>query len=682
MTTPIPDALLAPSDIADLAHVSRSVVSNWRKRSVTFPEPIAGSDAKPLFSRDQVVAWLRLRGHDNVGQSAGARIWSALNALRGLVSMDDAAQVVLLLATIKSSMPSTFAAISEAQPASQCELIRHAAREIEPRLGAQITDARIERILQSQPGVSVVVEALSSIADQELAEGVDDVLARSSRSQVKVGAEYGFVGSRTSSLLASLIGTSDGVVYDPACGIANLLVQVAKQNVARRLIGSDINQEALGIAAQRSLLHNAAIQFYPARDVLREDPDPELRADVVLAEPPLGLRWDPKPGVVDPRYAFGLPPASSSELAWIQHVIAHLAPRGNGYVLTSPGALSRGGAERKIRANLLSAGCVEAIVTLPPKMLPHTSIGLALWVLRSRGELADVMLIDAGDVDGIETVLSQWVGRGNDHPVVNDAPNAVVPVADLLAAESVLTPARWVDVGPIDADAILSRLSDAVEGAGTAVDQIAGSSLSYDLVADLPQSRLITVGELVRAGVVEVRLGRPDRSRDLEEDAEPRVVRASDIRNRTLADLAGVPAFSHADLTQAGDVLVTTMHEVRALVDPTGGHLPSTGVERLRIRDRSVISPEYLAAVIVGPWNARLQQGTTIQRAPIRELEIPLLPRADQDRVVAQQLASERLRTMAVQLAEQARRAQDAALDAIRFNVPISRGSDVGDQLR
>lgn len=44
MTTEGSDSLLSPSDVADLAGVGRSVVSNWRKRHEDFPSADRGVD--------------------------------------------------------------------------------------------------------------------------------------------------------------------------------------------------------------------------------------------------------------------------------------------------------------------------------------------------------------------------------------------------------------------------------------------------------------------------------------------------------------------------------------------------------------------------------------------------------------------------------------------------------------
>lgn len=675
MTRTSTDELLSPSDVADVAGVSRPVVSNWRKRHTDFPTAVAGTEANPLFERDAVLAWLRSRGQDIEQETVGSRMWSALNSTRGRISMEDAADLVVLLSTLKCASESAFEEVARLNSTEQGSALSDAVRilrEVSPLIDVRLASS----VLRDEPSASAVVDAVARTAHRDLADAVDFVLERFSRSQIKAGAECGFIGSRTSDLLASLVGPDVGVVYDPACGIANVLTRVAEQGSARRLIGSDINGAALSVAAQRSFIRHADIDLQWG-DVLASDPDPNLRADVVVVEPPFGMHWDPSSKLLDPRFTFGIPPKSSSDLAWVQHAIAHLNPGGTAFVLTSPGAMFRSGAERNIRANLLSAGCVQAIIGLPSKMLPHTSIGPALWVVRRPHEASDVLLIDASDIDQVEKKVAAWL-QNPDAVDGIDAPHALVSVPELIAADAALTPRKWVGELAIDDEAIAESLIHSSEAIARTIHRISNSSLGFEKITDLPKPRIVTVRDLIKNGVVELRLGRPDRARDIDDSSKPRIVRASDVKIRSLPPIGELADFTHADLTLAGDVLVTTMSEVRAVVDETGGHLASTGVDRLRILDSSVITPSYLATVITGSWNAHLQNGSTIQRAPIRDLEIPLIPENDQNKVVLVQEAVWRVREQSELLATYAGEAQRVVLDALRYNVTLNPSKVVG----
>ena len=114
------------------------------------------------------------------------------------------------------------------------------------------------------------------------------------------------------------------------------------------MVGHDINVRAIRIARMRSFLHELDAEFECA-DVLLEDPAPDLQADTVVAEPPFGMDWSRSQNIADSRWAFGIPPANNSELAWLQHAIAHLNPDGSAYVVTSVAPLTARESETLMR---------------------------------------------------------------------------------------------------------------------------------------------------------------------------------------------------------------------------------------------------------------------------------------------------------------------------------------------
>ncbi|MHB1594786.1 MAG: N-6 DNA methylase [Streptosporangiaceae bacterium] len=670
--------LLSPSDVAELADVKRPVVSNWRKRHADFPAAVAGTEAKPLFARTEIIDWLKRRGYEITAPAAGSEIWAVANSIRDVLSLESAGELILALACLRSRAAGTphdslWRSVVDAGPDVVYGRLVEALREV--RVPFEIRNLEQFNLLghRSRQTISALARTINDSDPGDLAEAVDFALERLSRWQIKGGGEAGFIGSRTSALLASLAENAGGTIYDPACGIAAVLIKIADRGSSARLVGHDISESAIRTASQRALLHRAVIDLLRI-DVLAGDPDPDLLADVVVAEPPFGMTWDPSAVMADPRFAYGLPPKTSSDLAWVQHAIAHLASGGRAYVLTSPGALFRSGSERQVRSNLLSAGCVEAIIALPPKMLPHTSIPLALWVLRKPEAAAEVLLVDASDVDNVEHQVATWLSH---HRV--GAPHSRVAITDLLAADAVLLPAKWVGELRVDAEAIAASFIQGSAAIARTSRALGRRTPDFEQLADLPRSRIATVRELVDAGVVDLRLGRRERVGNLDMPEDVRVVKASDVKSGVLPPVSGPAYADHPDVTEPGDVLVTTMHEIRAVVDRTGGHLPSTGVDRLRVLDRSTITPSYVAAVITGSWNARMQTGTTIQRAPIRDLEIPLIPKTDQHLVETAQADLTSVRELAEALTTQAHQVQAAILDALRYNVPL-RSTDAAGQ--
>ncbi len=660
MSSSLEQGLLSPSDVAHMAGVSRGAVSNWRKRDLDFPQQVAGTAAKPLFSRQEVTAWLEARGHQ-AKQVAGeaVAVWAAMNLLRGQLAVEQAIDLLLTLLVARKTALRVGREWRSIDPATRWEEI--------DRVGAW---RAIDRSILWR-----VQEAIDQVAVDQLGPVADFALERLARSQGKGGAEYGFIGSRTTTMLARLAASRPGgVLYDPACGIgAALLESVSRGAQPKRIVGHDINQRALQIATQRADLHDVPVEFAHA-DVLSNDVAPGLRADAIILEPPFGTSFDVPSRLMDPRFEFGTPPRSSADTAWLQHVVAHLAESGRGYVLTTPRTLFRGGQEGKIRAELLGRGCVEAIVGLPGKLLPHTSIPLALWVLRRprpATAAAPILFIDASETEAPEERVAAWL---NDAAARQDVPHSEVSVADVLAAESMLTPQRWVGQPEPEPADVTDAYAQGWAGINRALFQLQNTVASFNQPTRFTKSRVMTVDELVEQGVLDLRIGRPkERYAGTGPDLLARVATAADVRDGTLrtGDFDG-DYDEYPELTSEGDVLVTTMNTVRARVDEVGGHLPSTGVHRLRILGRGLLSPGYLAIALTGNWNERFQTGTTIQRASIRDLEIPLVSNEDQ-RIIQQAVTSlGLLRQAAARLADQAANASDSLLDAVRYNAALT----------
>lgn len=643
------EGLVSPSDIADIAGVSRGAVSNWRKRAKTFPEPVAGTLSKPLFSLQAVNAWLELHASKTKNESllSGEResgdmdLWASLNTLRGLLSADEAADLVLALAVARkrgevADLPT-------------------------PNLSPQTVDR--------------VRAAIDRLALEDLADAVDFTLERLARAQGKVGAEFGFVGSRTTILLASLASNmTGGVLYDPACGIAAALLEAVERGARpNRVVGHDVSSHAIHIAERRAQLHGVALEI-ALTDVLAEDVDPTLKADIIILEPPFGLRRDASVRLTDARFDFGPPPRFSADTAWLQHAIAHLTDDGHAYVLSPAGTLFRGGEEGRIRTELVRRGCVEAVVGLPGKLLPHTSIPLALWVLRRPTQttgIERILLIDASETVSPEHLAADWLTTESAREGV---PHVEVPITDVLAAESVLTPQRWVDCHEQQPEEVTAAYLNAWAVIADTTRKLRGVPSSVDRLAGFSSSRVLSVAQLVEQGVLDLRMGRPkDHYDNVPAELRDRIATASAVRDGTLCETTVDEEYGdYPEVTREGDVLVTTMHTVRARVDEVGGHLPSTGVYRLRVRDPDVLVPYYLAIIITGSWNDRFQGGSTIQRASIKELEIPLLPVGEQHELQQAWASVQHLHENAGRIADQAETVMTALLDAVRYNASLA----------
>src|SRR5699024_3546419 len=86
---------------------------------------------------------------------------------------------------------------------------------------------------------------------------------------------------------------------------------------------------------------------------------------------------------------------SKADLAFTMHILSWLAVNGTAAIVSFPGVLYRGGAEKKIRKYLIDNNYIDAIIQLPPDLFFGTTIATAIMVLKKSKKTNDVLFIDA-----------------------------------------------------------------------------------------------------------------------------------------------------------------------------------------------------------------------------------------------------------------------------------------------
>lgn len=661
---------VSPSDIAELAGVSRGAVSNWRKRIDDFPEKVGGTDANPLFDKAQVIEWLTARGNEITKPSSGSVLWSMMNLLRGAMDAYETQEILLTLMAAKK--------IADSQDPKLWELI------VSNLSGGTLQPSQIQKVFSLEPQLSdlepiisqrlmtkqlhEIAQAISQIPDAEFGVASDYVLEKQIKLQGKFGAEAGFVGSRTSTLLAILATQSPkgGTLYDPACGIASALIRAVQFGAEpKQIFGQDISPNAIYVSRLRAYLHNVDIKFFNS-DVLREDCLPNLKADTIILEPPFGLRFDTAMGLSDMRFVFGTPPKSNADLAWVQDAIAHLSETGRAYVLTPLGTLNKGGAEQNIRSGLVKAGCIEAIVALPGKLLPHTSIPLALWVLRRPTNYAEeqITFFDASEETSPEFVVPGWLNQKADFPTRHQI---TIFASEVISSGANLHPQNWVFREPADYEELEHDYSWSFEKIEWSLEESAEILEKLRKPTLETPTRIVTVEELLALGVVKVQLGR---TRVGSEGGESKsCFTNTNVRQGILP--VETSTVKNEALTSAEDVVVATINATTAMMDPTGGHQVANGLHHFSEFNKDVLLPPFFASVIAGTWNKRFQVGTGIQRASIKSLEIPLPPIEEQKRLVEIMAAAQDLEKNAKEILANSADIKNSILVGVRYGVGI-----------
>lgn len=225
----------------------------------------------------------------------------------------------------------------------------------------------------------------------------------------KSGGEY-YTPQEVSELLAriTVVGkTSVNKVYDPAVGSGSLLLKfdkiLGKDGVRQGYYGQEINLTTFNLARINMFLHNINYEKFDIAlgDTLTDpahwDDEP---FEAIVSNPPYSIKWegDANPVLInDPRFAPAgvLAPKSKADLAFTMHILSWLAVNGTAAIVSFPGVLYRGGAEKKIRKYLIDNNYIDAIIQLPPDLFFGTTIGTCIMVLKKSKKDNSVLFIDA-----------------------------------------------------------------------------------------------------------------------------------------------------------------------------------------------------------------------------------------------------------------------------------------------
>ncbi|MFD5128011.1 N-6 DNA methylase [Streptomyces olindensis] len=449
--TPAPQAgpLVTGSEIARLAGVTRAAVSNWRRRYDDFPAPVGGGSGSPLFVLAEVQAWLdkQRKGQD---VSEDVQLWQALRGAYGDDMLGAIADAARLLADPAADVHGTL-------PPEAVRMLRAAAE-----------------------GASAGETANS------LAERFTDSVRRAGSDLV--------TSSRIVRAVRHIVGDveSDAVVFDPACGIGTLLLAIGPEQGLRRC-GQEVDARSARFAQLRAdLTRGTGVDIVPG-DSLRDDQWPDLRADVVVCDPPVAdSDWGREELLLDSRWEFGTPSRAEGELAWLQHAYAHTAPGGL-VLVVMPASVAYRKAGRRIRAELVRRGVLTQVIALPPGSAASHALPVHLWQLRRPkapgDEVTSVRMVDLteNDPDGsLEPRPDQTVD---------------VPLIELLDDAVDLTPGRHVVESHRDYVAEYDRLRREL----TQVRRLAEllPLLTEGRGSGGPDGPSVSVADLARAGLVE-----------------------------------------------------------------------------------------------------------------------------------------------------------------------------------
>jgi type I restriction enzyme M protein len=190
-------------------------------------------------------------------------------------------------------------------------------------------------------------------------------------------------------------------IYDPTVGSGGFLLeaydylkQKSGEKIAKTLYlyGQEQNIGTFAIAKINMFLHGL-----DSADIRRGDTlaNPQFlnqhgalqTFDIVVANPPYSIKdWEyegfraNKYGRID---GYDMPPDKNADFAFVLHILKSMNANGRAGIVLPHGVLFRGGAEGRIREQILKNDLLEAIIALPSKLFYGTGIPAAILIFNN-----------------------------------------------------------------------------------------------------------------------------------------------------------------------------------------------------------------------------------------------------------------------------------------------------------
>ena len=220
----------------------------------------------------------------------------------------------------------------------------------------------------------------------------------------------------------------DKKFLDPACGSGGMFVQVARymhehnlnaqEMMEFRCYGVEKEPDTVKLAKMNLLLNNIRGEITEANSFYSDPYNAVGNFDYVLANPPFNVDEVVLDRVkVDARFnQYGVPAkkskstkkdgdkketVSNANYLWISYFATALNKTGKAALVMANSASDAGGAELEIRQNMIKAGIIKQMVTLPPNMFTSVTLPATLWFFdnnRPQNQKDEILFIDARNV--------------------------------------------------------------------------------------------------------------------------------------------------------------------------------------------------------------------------------------------------------------------------------------------
>ncbi len=231
----------------------------------------------------------------------------------------------------------------------------------------------------------------------------DNVLYRISQSEGRYAGEFIQPVELTRFICGLVSVKKNAKVFNPFAGLASFGVYLDQ---GLDYFGQELNQRTWTLGALRLLAYDRmGNSKYVWDDSLLHWPKPSEKFDLIVANPPLGMKLGRKYEGIDYEYR-------TVEPLLIEKGLRSLKQNGKLVVLLPQGFLFRGMGEQRLREHLIEEDVIETIISLPGGLLLNTGIPIVILVLNKAKRIpGKVQFIDAKNF---------VLGKGPREKVLND----------------------------------------------------------------------------------------------------------------------------------------------------------------------------------------------------------------------------------------------------------------------
>lgn len=266
---------------------------------------------------------------------------------------------------------------------------------------------------------------LNDVEPDVLGRAYEYLLRKFAEGQGQSAGEF-YTPREVAILMARILDPEPGAtIYDPCCGSGGLLIKChlrlleqhgKKHNGHLRLpkdvapimaFGQEINPSTFAIAKMNAFLHDMDAEIALGDTVhspkFLDETGRLERFDIVTANPMWNQDFETSTYENDPfaRFSRGVPPASTADWGWVQHMFESMTDTGRLAVVLDTGAVSRGSGakgsnrERDIRKEFVEGDIIEAVILLPENLFYNTSApGIVMVLNRAKEHPGEILLIN------------------------------------------------------------------------------------------------------------------------------------------------------------------------------------------------------------------------------------------------------------------------------------------------